>query len=374
MTALAIIQLVSEIIADAFDPIAIGLIASGALLWRASIELTDHAPPRYAWRGRLFLYLGGGWLSFRLVAWIALAIMASVNDPPGSFLWPSAIYAHDKAAALRLNHLSELIQRRWLTPAPNGLAFSKPVPADARERLIAGVLESASFWRELQENGGLESYAAQLASLAVEVVHSVNPVLKAPATLKPFLFDKEEYERRIHEGVDLNAALDAFNSFTGRWYGMWKEIPVDHEWTRAVEYDPPWEITQNENTLFIHGLQYAWIGDGFGWNIVVSFDNPDNPTHILGTVYHVKDHNPAFVYLHRAHIGLVMDGGLVWITRKEVFFEEATVYNQMPVYTISGFQYLRSADRIEDVTQIFQTYYTSNRQARGAWSIMQIPQ
>ncbi|HUF62549.1 MAG TPA: hypothetical protein VMN36_10790 [Verrucomicrobiales bacterium] len=131
----------------------------------------------------------------------------------------------------------------------------------------------------------------------------------------------------------------AFSAFSGKWFGLWEGHPVDHDWSETALFEPP--LALSHPALALHALQYAWIGDGFGWNVLVS--RPDQPARrfILGAVYHIRDHDRTKIYLRRPHAGIAPDARtLIWITRKEVFFEEVPeVAADQERYFIHGFFY-----------------------------------
>ncbi len=123
----------------------------------------------------------------------------------------------------------------------------------------------------------------------------------------------------------------AFGRFTGRWFGRWEAMDVDHAWD-AIDHDPP-AFGADDHPRPI-SVQFAWVGEAFCWHTVAAC--PDRPgcRVVLGTVYHVR-HGRAGEPV--PHVAVAAPGGrLVWITPEHVFLEEVTPDER---YAITGFAY-----------------------------------
>lgn len=128
--------------------------------------------------------------------------------------------------------------------------------------------------------------------------------------------------RRIKEQLSGSTPLRAsiFNDFEGKWYGMWGETPVNHDWRPSLIDETPLETEVGAPRLIAQ--QYAWIDNGFGWNYLVTGNGSDN-RYVLGMVYYVSPEEPGAIVGEKPHVGF-RDGPsrLVWFTDREVFFEE----------------------------------------------------
>jgi hypothetical protein len=113
----------------------------------------------------------------------------------------------------------------------------------------------------------------------------------------------------------------------------------------------------------LRAIQYAWIGDGFGWNTVIAPNCRNTGDVILGTVYHVQNQNPDEIYLHRPHVGIPLDEGqLIWITPSEIFLEQVFPDDgtEDESYAITGFYYEITNGKLVDKGDGFQAVYTRN--------------
>lgn len=120
-------------------------------------------------------------------------------------------------------------------------------------------------------------------------------------------------------------APDSFSAFGGRWFGRWGKDEVNHDWQPTRTFAKPKRY--DGSGLQVHGLQYAWISNGFGWNYIVSPTNQaaDKPSfpYVLGMVYYFDGGDFETIQGEKAHVGFVdSPTRLVWITEREVFLEE----------------------------------------------------
>jgi len=163
------------------------------------------------------------------------------------------------------------------------------------------------------------------------------------------------------------AAADVFHEFNGRWYGLWDVHPVDHNWLRPTEYSPAQVIAPGQPRML--SAQFAWIGDGFGWNYLVALDEKAEQRVILGMVYHLDPKAPDGISRRRPHVGFSMGPSrLVWITKEEVFFEEVLgrTGDEGQRYAITGF-YHHLFEPPFSVGRGFQAVYTRSWNDRPKW-------
>ena len=159
---------------------------------------------------------------------------------------------------------------------------------------------------------------------------------------------------RGQKGLDGEAA---FGRFTGRWFGRWETMKVDHAWD-AIDHDPPAFGTDDHPRPI--SMQFAWVGEAFCWHTVAAC--PDRPEHrvILGTVYHIRNDR---IGEPVPHVAVAAPGGrLVWITPQNVFLEEVTPDQR---YAITGFAYaVTAAGASFKDGRGFQAVYTRSPEKR----------
>lgn len=242
------------------------------------------------------------------------------------------------------------------------------VRADDRERFLRGLGEAEAFRETLltRDSDG-ETRARRLGeTITLFRERAANRLVDRPG-LGHFALEPGEIETRVRGAwrrVDPGAA---FAPFAGRWYGSWEANRVDHDWSGVVEHDPPRTEPQLAK-IRIGATQSAWIGDGFGWNAVVTPDSGGDV--ILGTVYHVEEGHPDRVRLHRPHVGVdAGPGRLIWITAGEVFLEEVFSADraERAHYAITGFRYVLRDGKIVPAGEGFQAVYTRDQARRPSW-------
>ena len=161
-----------------------------------------------------------------------------------------------------------------------------------------------------------------------------------------------------------------FGAFTGKWYGLWTDFEVDHHWGEVVELETPRqvEIPGSDVPVWVRSYQYAWVGDGYGLNLVAS--GPDSPQgdYILGYVIHVEGQDLSRERMSRPHVGVFTGAGqLIWITSGEVFLEASTrTAAGDAAYSITGFRYRVEAEEVR-YGECFQAVYTRNPDRRPAF-------
>ncbi len=263
-----------------------------------------------------------------------------------------------------------------LCPTPQGT--DDPIPPDPlargvkvadRERFLSGVLEAEALRRRLlSENAEGTILAAHLSATLVRFRDRSATALQGRPGLERFDLDARTIEARLRGTGRHIDARKGFDPFSGLWFGRWDRDQVDHDWSHAVVFDPP-QTDPRLGTLKILATQSAWIGDGFGWNVVAA-PGDDAGEVILGTVYHVVDRQRDRVRLHRPHVGLdAGPGRLIWITAGEVFFEEVLdlANPERTRYAITGFRYDLVSGRPVPRGEAFQAVYTSRPDDRPAW-------
>lgn len=161
-----------------------------------------------------------------------------------------------------------------------------------------------------------------------------------------------------------------YGGFTGKWFGKWDQMRVDHHWGRITRLEPPQQIAIPGNTpVFLRSYQYCWVGDGYGLNVIASAEaQTQAPDFLLGYVVHVRDGDMNQPTERRPHVGVyVSPGKLIWITAGEVFLEESYQTDTgVDAYAITGFFY-RVKDRCLETKGCFQAHYTRDPRKRPDW-------
>ena len=199
-----------------------------------------------------------------------------------------------------------------------------------------------------------------LARLASSFRTHINETMDSQ---RPNLKDFRITDEQLAASFAGTAPIDGVESlqfFSGKWFGRWADFEVDHHWSNVVEPKPAWRFrvpSENGiaedahdrfNGLVVEAFQYAWIGDGYGVNIVASRKtNQSSQRFLLGYVEHIKDGDFSQVTARRPHVGVDAGAGkLIWITGREVFFEQATETDgKANAYSITGFNYSVSSKR-----------------------------
>jgi hypothetical protein len=118
-----------------------------------------------------------------------------------------------------------------------------------------------------------------------------------------------------------------FDRFDGQWFGTWRELTVNHDWKPSQQFEPARSLMDSQPAILT--LQYAWIGNGFGWNYLAQdasqSDRRDSPGHyVLGMVYYLDASDYDVIVDETPHVGFA-DGEnrLLWITARGLYLEEA---------------------------------------------------
>ena len=181
------------------------------------------------------------------------------------------------------------------------------------------------------------------------------------------------------------SGIETLQGFAGKWFGRWTDFEVDHHWSDVVRVDPGWtyldaakkkaDVSATELLGWeVESFEYAWIGDGYGVNVIAR-----NPTTspkqqvLLGYVEHIKDGDFAQVTARRPHVGIDAGAGkLIWITAREVFFEQAIKTAGAPsAYAITGFHYTVSNSKMS-ITDGFQAIYSRDKDHRPAFMPIEV--
>ncbi len=237
-------------------------------------------------------------------------------------------------------------------------------------RLQEGVVSADKFRRELLRRGA--SGQRQIDSLARACLQFREQMSKRSdgfESLDGFKIKAKQFLKALEGDSGSKRWTRTFDSFQGEWFGKWSEMPVDHRWYPTVSFESRLRI-DGFHDVFILAGQFAWVGDGFGWNIVASETAKQKKAFVLGSVYHVQEGDVLQVREHRPHVGVILgERRLIWITRGEVFFEERLNRSRdsSDRYIITGFRYQYDGARVTNSGNSFQAVYTRDRTKRPDW-------
>ncbi len=339
--------------------------------------------------GRLFICLAIGIFLLRASMWSYTAFNAGQKVRIGSFRIKGVTYAQDTARAWRFTAMNRLIETHWLYPINPGVIAQSPPRVYDRQPIDDGLQQAETFRRSLfVPNGAGPNRARVTAQAIVEFQRASEAKLRGHVSLERFKLDEYDLVERMKPSRFEIDGIEAFSDFEGRWYGLWDTMPVDHHWRPVEFFEPPRPIPGKEK-LSLRSLQYAWIGDGFGWNAAVSTqqnvkageqdggagEQDDGAGEqvgeagdvILGIVYHVENKDPTKVVRTRPHLGIQLDPGqLIWITAGEIFLEEklGSVRYGDERYAITGFKYTIQESKLKPKGQAFQAVYTRKPEPR----------
>ena len=312
--------------------------------------------------GWVILYLTLGFLVIRAGFWGYYAFQGSQSEPPGSVPMKGAPYALKQAQWWNFSQLEVLIGSRWLYPAAPIAehAITAPVPRDARQKLIEGVKKAETLRLDMLDGNqpGIPSVDQLYRSIS-QFKQQMAIHLSGDSSIDHFAPEAGAFLDAIIGKADTSTAAESFNAFKGYWYGEWDGNEVNHQWSRVETYQPADQLVYQDGVIYIHALQYAWVGDGFGWNIIASRDNDPSETYVLGAVYHVIDQDTSQI---RFFIPLVGIAGaptrLIWLTPSHVFLEEAFLQAEAPHYRITGFGYDMNDGTLTAQEEAFRSHYT----------------
>jgi hypothetical protein len=240
----------------------------------------------------------------------------------------------------------------------------------SESRLTEGVGFADKFRRELIRRGvSGQSRANVIARACLVFREKVAAGSDDVVSLKKFKISEKLIVRALEGDSRARRGNRTFDSFAGRWYGKWDKLVVDHHWYPSVKFSPRMKIN-GFHDLYVETGQFAWVGDGYGWNIVASTGIKEKKLFVLGSVYHVEDGDPERVREHRPHVGVICgENRLIWITRGEIFFEEKSESDRTHPerYTITGFRYQFDGLKLQSRENAFQAIYTRNSEKRPDW-------
>ena len=237
--------------------------------------------------------------------------------------------------------------------------------AGDRVRFVAGLDEAEAFRRRL-----LAGDAEPLADLVADFPET----WRRADGLRPggFTLARPQVVAAL-EGKRPGDAAEAFARFGGRWHGRWTDFAVDHHWRPVVRFAEPIRLPRSGARVVL--AQYAWVGDGFGWNALARTDDGDV---ILGSVHHFGGGDPARLHTHVPLVGIA-DGPtrLVWLTPTQVFFEEVfpepSAGIDGPRYVITGRDWTTSDGRPQWTGAAFQACYTRDPDDRPEFRRVELP-
>ena len=153
---------------------------------------------------------------------------------------------------------------------------------------------------------------------------------------------------------------------------MW---PVNHDWRPSVIYEPGRQFAPGQ--LQLTATQYAWIGNGFGWNYLASIDPANRRSVVLGQVYYLSAEDYGKIEARKPHVGYadIPDEAasairrLVWITDQEIFLEEVFPQpdDSETYYVITGIYHSLLHDPPSIKPHAVQAKYTRRPDVRPAF-------
>jgi len=244
---------------------------------------------------------------------------------------------------------------------------------EAQDLKLEGLRLAEQFRESLLMTDGAGRTRASLLGSTLERFRTEYrvPLARRP-TLERFTVTGDAFVAQLRGQNQLDPDK-SFADFSGRWYGKWDQMQVNHHWHAVVRATTPDNVVSSDSARqplpSLIGLQYAWIGDGFGWNYLVRPTGAPGSV-ILGYVYHLSPHKPSDIRLKFPLVGY-FDGSarLIWLTPSLIFFEEvvAGTARQEQRYAITGFNYAIENDAVVNVGEGFQAVYTRNRELRPDW-------
>ena len=207
----------------------------------------------------------------------------------------------------------------------------------SEEYLLKGTAAALDFWESLlMEDDKGDSTADHLAEVIAELLKGELSGVISPTP--GFILERIRGEAAVN-----NQALDNMISFTGEWQGKWGAMPVHHRWHPIQRHVRDIPVTAHFDGYAIAASQYAWIGDGFGWNLEVT-DYARHHRLLLGSVYHLDELQQ--VSYHVPHVGVAGAPGLVvWIVPGRLYFERTVAEGEK--YLIAEYRWQRQGKAIE---------------------------
>ncbi|MEM8864566.1 MAG: hypothetical protein AAGF31_03365 [Planctomycetota bacterium] len=252
------------------------------------------------------------------------------------------------------------------------LPRSKPATVDWRgdhERMVRA-LELSEAFRQQMLSSNVDAVGELLEAFRLQAATPGD----RPG-LRRFNVTQDAFRQQLG-GKQCVTAEDAFVPFAGLWYGIWDQKLVDHDWSpvfTATELaKPAGELSLGEGIE----AQYAWIGDGFGWNLLVdpnqqAASDPSAPGRVvLGYVYMVALDGSPTIRREFPLVGFADGPGrIIWVTPSTFFFEEVldAEGGRDQRYAITGSGYQMQGSIAVPVGEPFQAVYTRDEGDRPAW-------
>ena len=234
-------------------------------------------------------------------------------------------------------------------------------------RLKEGVIEADKFRRSLLVKGASgQTRIEVLARACLQFQTKLSGAPKGIRSVEDFKISEKLFLAAAEGSRRWKKWPRTFDAFTGEWFGKWEQTEVDHQWFSTKSF-PSAERYQGFHDVYLLAGQFAWIGDGFGWNLIASAGEEGREAFVLGSVYHVQDQKIDLVRQHRPHLGVVCSKQqLIWITAGEVFFEEGFQGKERAEdsYVITGFRYRFLGQQVSNNGRSFQAVYTRDRRKR----------
>jgi hypothetical protein len=230
--------------------------------------------------------------------------------------------------------------------------------------------ESENFRRQLLSGQNKDFINTNLLAGAIgRFCDETRIYLKDRKGIDGFKLSESEVREAI-QGKKLPSANIVYGGFTGKWYGRWDQMLVDHHWGKIVGFDRPVRIEiEDQKPVYLRSYQYCWVGDGYGLNVVASDDGiSESRDFLLGYVTHVQNGDMNKPTKRRPHVGIyVGKDKLIWITGGEVFLEECYKTSEgVDAYAITGFFYTVTDGTLE-TKGCFQANYTRENNLRPDW-------
>jgi hypothetical protein len=231
-------------------------------------------------------------------------------------------------------------------------------------------VQSEMFRRKLLAGGDPDFIDSDLLAKAILKFRQKAPFyLKGHKDIDGFEISRESIVEAVVGNNRISSRL-AYAGFKGKWYGLWDRMSVDHHWGRLVEHGKPRRVEiAGDMPVWIRSYQYCWVGDGYGLNMVATW-NPDSQSSdfLLGYVVHVEKGDLDKPTKRRPHVGIFLGKSkLIWVTAGEVFLEESfEISPDKEAYAITGFFYNVTEDTLRTI-QCFQALYTREPDNRPAW-------
>ncbi len=260
-----------------------------------------------------------------------------------------------------------------LTETPHGQATLEAAPPGHN---FESFLDRATRESEIFRRRFIAGHGPAVMEATLKFRGAAIPLLKGRPGIDGFQLEADRLLDQVR-GTERLSGERVFGAFTGRWYGLWTDFEVDHHWGNVLEYDEPRrvDIPGSEKPVWIRGYQYAWVGDGYGLNLIASSDPASSRgDYILGYVIHVEDGILSKERMSRPHVGVFTGRGqLIWITAKEVFLEASyTNASGKSAYSITGFRYEVPQGNVR-IMECFQAVYTTNPDQRTPFFSFSLP-